>query len=1505
VLLASLISLVAISSAARETAAQKKSSLGNQALELHSQELIPIYSGTQVTLRALEGNLSQPLSLASGDFDEDGIPDLAVGFSSSGGGILAIHKGRSEALYSHPDSAVRHPESAAGRTRSGSAVLPFSQTARCFELPESPQFLFAGDFNGDGHVDVATGKVGSKSIRILPGDGMGGFGPSIVISLPGVLTTLTAGEINRNDDLGDLVAGVTGPEGSAVVIFESPAGAASAKAEIFPVASEVRALALGRLNSDHLSALAVAAGQDLLVIDGRDRHFPKEGSVSPVPASLVSRRNLGFTVSSLAAADFSGVGRTDIALLAEDGSVYIAERLESEKWENASVRKVADGAVPAKGAAASQLTATRLFGLPSDDLLLLDRNARRLRVLTAEPPPVGSQVPRPPAPPRVVDIADFDFEPNALLSMRLNRDALADLVILKTSNKALTILTTAPKAVVTVNSNDDSNNRDKSLTLREAILVANGTLPLSSLTALEQAQISGTPAHGGLTEIRFRIPGSGGPLVIGPTSALPSITGQVLLDGTTQPGFKGAPVIEINGFAAGSGVTGLNVTAGYSSIRGLSITRFDGPGIQLKTTGGNILEGNYIGVGPDGNSGRGNNREGVLIDQTAGNIIGGSVPPARNVISSNLSHGVRIRGAGASSNLILGNFIGTNATGETALPNQENGVFIDDAPYNTVGGGGAGNVISGNNGNGIRIFNFNANGNRIQGNFIGTNVAGTAAVGNAGNGIEVKYGSNTTIGGITRRARNLISGNRSSGVMVDTFTAGAIVQGNFIGTDRSGTGDLANGGTGIFATSGRILVGGALPGAANTVRQAPQAAQAVQPPSQTIPQPEQHAEIPAKREQPQILQPQGPSTTRVELPPRKESSGTERPQTPSVTRVELPPRKELPGTQQPQVSSAASVNLPPLVEGPTGKKPESTPPAQISLPPRSQGASTTKLQPEKTKRGTAVTSTRPKTQLTPNQPPVTRREEASLARPKPQPPPPNQPPNADSQSLTVPENTPVSITLTASDPNGDSVTYRVVKPPTHGTLTGAAPNLIYKSRAKYNGHDSFTFKANDGKADSKIASIEVTIIPAPTRVAAVQQGESASDEAPIISPAPNVYGWNNASVTVTLKAKDNPGGSGIKEISYSLNGAQTGAGTAPGNSASMAISAEGTTTINYFARDNADNQQAPRTLTIRIDKTPPGLTCNPSPAPNLNGWNKTDVLVSFTASDSLSGVENMPSTVTVNMEGANQTITRTVTDRAGNSSKVSCQVSIDKTPPALTFGSPTPAANAAGWNNTNVSVPFTAKDSLSGVADTSPVGNVVLLSMEGSAVSSTVTVTDKAGNTAIFTSPMVKIDKTPPTLVFGVRKPAPNAAGWNNTDVSIPFTVADSLSGVASSSATSPLILAAEGPVVTGNITVTDLAGNSASFTSPVAKIDKTPPTLTFGSPSPPPNAAGWNNTNVSISFTAADGLSGVASTSVASPLVLTAEGQGVTGTVTVTDVAGNSATFTSPPVKIDKTAPR
>jgi hypothetical protein len=124
----------------------------------------------------------------------------------------------------------------------------------------------------------------------------------------------------------------------------------------------------------------------------------------------------------------------------------------------------------------------------------------------------------------------------------------------------------------------------------------------------------------------------------------------------------------------------------------------------------------------------------------------------------------------------------------------------------------------------------------------------------------------------------------------------------------------------------------------------------------------------------------------------------------------------------------------------------------------------------------------------------------------------------------------------------------------------------------------------------------------------------------VASRAPNGAGWNNSDVTFTLTSVDNPGGSGVKQIQWSLSGAQTGSSTIPGSTTTATISAEGTTILTYFGTDNAGNQEKPHSLTVQIDKTPPTVACNASPNVLWTPNNKlVPVNLSVTVTDALSG----------------------------------------------------------------------------------------------------------------------------------------------------------------------------------------------------------------------------------------------------------------------------------------------
>jgi len=330
-----------------------------------------------------------------------------------------------------------------------------------------------------------------------------------------------------------------------------------------------------------------------------------------------------------------------------------------------------------------------------------------------------------------------------------------------------------------------TNTRDSGTgSLRQAILDAN--------------------ANPGKDTIAFNI-GGGGVQRIEPVSPLPPIADPAIVDGTTQPGFTTSPIIELNGSVAGENASGLLITAGNSTVKGLVINQFSRYGMRLQNLGNNEIQGNYLGTDISGTQALGNGRDGLRIE-SPNNAIGGTTPEARNLISGNVEYGVFIRSTDeieATGNQVIGNYIGTDITGTQALSNSRDGAYILEASDNIIGGttAAAGNLISGNDRGGVRISGIGAIGNEVLGNYIGTDVSGTFALGNATYGILVET-SNNTIGGRTEGARNLISGNGEYGVFIrdteETEATGNEVIGNYIGTDVTGTLAVGNLRDGVY-----------------------------------------------------------------------------------------------------------------------------------------------------------------------------------------------------------------------------------------------------------------------------------------------------------------------------------------------------------------------------------------------------------------------------------------------------------------------------------------------------------------------------------------------------------------------------------------------------------------------------------------------------------------------------------------------------------------------------------
>lgn len=336
--------------------------------------------------------------------------------------------------------------------------------------------------------------------------------------------------------------------------------------------------------------------------------------------------------------------------------------------------------------------------------------------------------------------------------------------------------------------------------------------------------------------IYFQIPNpNGAVLKIDLQTNLPEITIPVRIDGTQQQGYKAAtPVVQLND--AGAGTRGLHLSGGDSVVTGVRITGFDSQGILITDKGNNEVYNCYLGTDgvtvPMGGVGMPpvpGQPPGVAVN-LLGNGTGIEISSSSNkvgaygkgnLISGNKSFGVAVDAPSnetISDNLIQANFIGTNAAGNGAIPNNLGvvigasdsinffGVIISTKIGGTVEPGvDPGNVISGNLTDGIRVTNLTSE-TTVAGNYIGLTVTGLSKLGNGGSGVSITNGSNKNVigGTVTTDADpgNVISGNGGDGVSLlqeaeFEVTGANLIRGNYIGLDKDGVAAIGNAKDGV------------------------------------------------------------------------------------------------------------------------------------------------------------------------------------------------------------------------------------------------------------------------------------------------------------------------------------------------------------------------------------------------------------------------------------------------------------------------------------------------------------------------------------------------------------------------------------------------------------------------------------------------------------------------------------------------------------------------------------
>jgi len=332
--------------------------------------------------------------------------------------------------------------------------------------------------------------------------------------------------------------------------------------------------------------------------------------------------------------------------------------------------------------------------------------------------------------------------------------------------------------------------------------------------------------------------------------------------------------------------------------------------------------------------------------------------------------------------------------------------------------------------------------------------------------------------------------------------------------------------------------------------------------------------------------------------------------------------------------------------------------------------------------------------------------------------------------------------------------------------------------------------------------------------------------APTITPsrltAANANGWNNSKVDVRFACTD--GGSGLATIN--ATGAATGNGTT--SPLDVSVTSEGANQkVDGTCRDVAGNTGTASVDEINIDKTKPLITGNRASGSEANtfGWNNNTVTVKFACADSgtvQSGIQTDTLVdVAVATEGLNQTANSSgdCTDKAGNEAVAASVpvINIDKTAPNTPTLTGAPAANAAGWNKTAVTVATTdngdAGTVQSGIAScTAPQA----FTTETAGTTANGTCLDKAGNTSAAGALLVKIDMTPPQLTVPSAV-AVNATSINGAVVNYSTSVGPDLSGAPAPTCT-PASGSTFAPGTTAvNCSSTDAAGNTGSASFNVA----------------------------------------------------------------------------------------
>jgi uncharacterized repeat protein (TIGR01451 family) len=452
-------------------------------------------AGTATTAPGLfPGMTAQPVAMAKGDFDQDGVSDLAVGFSTGNGGFIAIHRGNLDAFAPQSQAsfqAIAHNQFPA----------PFLSEAQTFPVPVRPDFIAAGDFTGQNHTDLVVASRGGSTLYFFAGDGKGHFTPGQTINLPGGVTSLAAGGLGRPEPVSNLLVAISSSDATFLAVYGlGPRGLAPVAA--FPLSAPALSINFGEFGDMGRQDAAFLSGGQVFILRSSNMQLTKVSlpvsAVAMALGSFIFDRNAG----------------SQIALLGSDGSIHIAARNEFDPRvytadEFRSIRQASRngqiaplvppvtfptngfkivetfptvGSVPS--GQAPVFFRTRVSNQGADDIMWMGSSGQlavisHANVVPGAPSFVAGQL----------SLKPYSGSPLAAISTRVNVDPRPGILALHQGESAIHASMPLPDPTFFVNRTDDpaptspianacnntsATDTSSSCSLREAVLKANG-----------------------------------------------------------------------------------------------------------------------------------------------------------------------------------------------------------------------------------------------------------------------------------------------------------------------------------------------------------------------------------------------------------------------------------------------------------------------------------------------------------------------------------------------------------------------------------------------------------------------------------------------------------------------------------------------------------------------------------------------------------------------------------------------------------------------------------------------------------------------------------------------------------------------------------------------------------------------------------------------------------------------------------------------------------------------